>query len=67
MRGLPAWFVHRSYHLLKVPTLNRKVRVLADWTAALFFRREVVALGQLHQPRVDFEQAAGERRLPEIS
>ncbi len=50
-----------------MPTLNRKARVLADWTAALFFRREVVGLGQLQKPRDDFEQAAGERKLPEIS
>jgi NADH dehydrogenase len=50
-----------------MPTFNRKVRVLADWTGALVFRREIVALGQLQQPRTEFEQAAGERRLPEIS
>jgi NADH dehydrogenase len=67
LRGFPAWFMHRTYHVSRMPTLNRKVRVLADWTGALFFRREVVALGQLQQPRSEFEQAAGERRLPEVS
>ena len=50
VRGFLAWFLHRTYHLSRMPTLNRKSRVLADWTAALFFRREVVALGQLHDP-----------------
>jgi NADH dehydrogenase len=50
-----------------MPTLNRKVRVVADWTAALIFRREVVSLGQLQQPRSEFEMAAGRRRLPEVS
>jgi NADH dehydrogenase len=58
LRGLPAWFMHRTYHVSRVPTFNRKVRVIADWTAALFFRREVVSLGQLQMPRQDFEQAA---------
>jgi NADH dehydrogenase len=67
VRGVLAWFLHRTYHLSRMPTLNRKSRVLADWTAALLFRREVVALGQLHAPRVDFELAAGERKVPEIS
>jgi len=67
VRGVLAWFLHRTYHLSRMPTLNRKSRVLADWTAALLFRREVVALGQLHDPRVDFELAAGERTVPEIS
>jgi NADH dehydrogenase len=42
-----------------MPTFNRKVRVLADWTEALFFQREVVSLGQLQQPQTEFKQAAG--------
>jgi NADH dehydrogenase len=58
LRGLPAWFMHRSYHLSRVPTLNRKVRVMLDWSLALFFRRDVVSLGQLQQPRREFEMAA---------
>jgi NADH dehydrogenase len=57
LRGWPAWFMHRTYHLSRMPTFNRKVRVLLDWTLALFFRREVVSLGQLHQPRREFELA----------
>jgi NADH dehydrogenase len=58
LRGFPAWFMHRSYHVARVPTLNRKVRVLTDWTIALFFRREVVSLGQLQVPKEVFQQAA---------
>jgi NADH:ubiquinone reductase (H+-translocating) len=58
VRGPLAWFLHRTYHLSRVPTFNRKVRVLADWTAALFFPREVVSLGQLQSPRYDFERAS---------
>ncbi|HEX4726539.1 MAG TPA: NAD(P)/FAD-dependent oxidoreductase, partial [Jatrophihabitans sp.] len=29
VRGPLAWFLHRTYHLSRVPTFNRKVRVLA--------------------------------------
>jgi NADH:ubiquinone reductase (H+-translocating) len=58
LRGWLAWFMHRTYHLSRVPTVNRKVRVLADWTLAIFFPREVVSLGQLQQPRREFELAA---------
>jgi NADH dehydrogenase len=61
VRGLPAWFMHRTYHLSRVPTLNRKVRVVADWTLALFFRREIVSLGSLQRPREEFELATGRR------
>ena len=58
LRGPAAWFMHRTYHLSRMPTLNRKSRVLADWTMALFFPREVVSLGQLSQPRQEFQAAA---------
>jgi NADH dehydrogenase len=57
VRGWPAWFMHRTYHVSRVPTLNRKVRVVADWTLALFFRRDIVALGSLHDPRRPFTEA----------
>ncbi|MDQ3466155.1 MAG: NAD(P)/FAD-dependent oxidoreductase [Actinomycetota bacterium] len=58
LKGFPAWFMHRTYHMSRVPTLNRKVRVLADWTLAFLFRRDVISLGQLQHPREEFEQAA---------
>jgi NADH dehydrogenase len=61
LRGIVAWFMHRTYHVSRMPTLNRKIRILTDWTAALFFRREVVSLGQLQRPRTEFEVAAGRR------
>jgi len=57
LKGLPAWFMHRTYHLSRMPTLSKKFRVVADWTLALFFRREVVSLGSLHTPRDDFDRA----------
>jgi NADH:quinone reductase (non-electrogenic) len=57
MRGYPAWFLHRTYHLLLVPTVNRKARIIADWTLALFFRRDAVQLGSLRHPREAFEHA----------
>jgi NADH dehydrogenase len=58
LRGWPAWFMHRTYHMSRVPTLNRKFRVVLDWTLALFFRREVVSLGSLSSPREEFREAA---------
>ncbi|MGH3385412.1 MAG: NAD(P)/FAD-dependent oxidoreductase [Nocardioidaceae bacterium] len=58
LKGWPAWFMHRTYHMSRMPTLNKKVRVVLDWTLALFFRREVVSLGSLQQPREEFERAS---------
>jgi NADH:ubiquinone reductase (H+-translocating) len=56
-KGAIAWFMHRSYHVAFVPTVNRKMRVLMDWTQALFYGREVVALGQINDPKDEFDRA----------
>lgn len=62
LRGLPAWFMHRTYHLSRMPTVNRKFRITMDWTLSAFFRREIVSLGELEWPRQEFELAAGRQR-----
>jgi NADH dehydrogenase len=56
LKGLPAWFMHRTYHVSRIPSFNRKVRVIIDWTLALFLKREVVSLGELHEPRESFTE-----------
>ncbi len=58
LRGFPAWFLHRTYHVSRVPTLGRKARVVADWTVALLFRRDVVQLGSLQRPRAQILEAS---------
>jgi NADH dehydrogenase len=44
LRGLPAWLLHRGYHLLMVPTWGRRVRVAAGWVAAFLGRRDLAPL-----------------------
>ncbi|MER7625003.1 NAD(P)/FAD-dependent oxidoreductase [Streptomyces sp. NPDC126503] len=58
LKGYPAWLMHRAYHLSRVPTFNRKARVLAEWTLSGLFKREIVSLGSLEHPRAEFELAA---------
>jgi NADH dehydrogenase len=65
LKGYPAWFMHRAYHLSRVPTVNRKARVLAEWTLSGLFKREIVSLGSLEHPRAEFELAAGGKPSPE--
>jgi NADH dehydrogenase len=48
--GFPGWFVTRTYHLYQLPLFTRKLRVVVDWTVALFFRRDVVELSMLGHP-----------------
>jgi NADH:ubiquinone reductase (H+-translocating) len=62
LKGWPAWAMHRVYHVSRVPTFNRKARVVADWALASLFRREVVSLGQLQDPRREFVFAANTGR-----
>jgi len=42
--GFPAWWIWRTYYLMRLPTLDRKVRVGIDWTLDLIFPRDVVKL-----------------------
>jgi NADH dehydrogenase len=51
LRGFLGWFVARTYHLYQLPLLSRKLRVVVDWTVALFFRRDIVELSVLGHPR----------------
>jgi NADH dehydrogenase len=50
LSGFPGWFFTRTYHLAQLPLMSRKLRVVADWTAALFFRRDIAELGTLGHP-----------------
>ncbi len=42
--GRFAWFLWRSIYLVKLPRLDRKVRVMLDWTLDLFFPRDLTLL-----------------------
>jgi len=46
-RGLPAWLIARTYHLLLMPGLGRRLRLLVDWNVALLFGRDASSPGRL--------------------
>ena len=53
-RGFPAWFAARTYHMLLMPGIGRKARLVVDWTVGLLFGRGSAELGQLgHPPALD--------------
>ncbi|MET9123684.1 NAD(P)/FAD-dependent oxidoreductase [Streptomyces sp. NPDC004528] len=62
VKGLPAWLMHRGYHVLAVPTWERKVRVLAVWLTAALFGRDLVSLASVQHPRDAFLAGGGPRR-----
>jgi NADH dehydrogenase len=50
-KGFLGWWITRTYHLYQLPLFSRKLRVVADWTVALLFRRDIAELGVLERPR----------------
>ena len=52
--GPVAWLMHRGYHVLAIPTWERKFRVLAVWITAVFAGRDVVSLLSVQEPRKAF-------------
>ncbi|MGK4582392.1 NAD(P)/FAD-dependent oxidoreductase [Kitasatospora sp. HPMI-4] len=55
LTGRRAWWLHRARHLQRLPSLDRRVRVLTDWLLGGLFNREVVSLGSVEHPRAEFE------------
>jgi NADH dehydrogenase len=41
LRGFPAWWLRRTYYLLQMPRWDRRLRIVLDWTVALFFRPDI--------------------------
>ena len=63
VRGVPAWFVRRTYYLLQMPTWRRRVRIMIDWTFALLFRPDIVKIG-LEREEVEIQNSKSETRNP---
>ena len=44
LHGFIAWSIWRVYYLLRLPTSRKKIRILADWTIDLVFKRDATML-----------------------
>ena len=44
VKGFVAWWVWRSYYLMQMPRFERKLRIVLDWTVALFFHHDIAKL-----------------------
>ncbi|MDE3131543.1 MAG: NAD(P)/FAD-dependent oxidoreductase [Acidobacteriota bacterium] len=54
VRGFPAWAIDRFYHLAWLPGLDRKSRLIADWSVEMLFPRDLAEMGQLgHAPSLE--------------
>jgi NADH:ubiquinone reductase (H+-translocating) len=50
LRGFPAWWLARSYHVSQIPGTARKVRAVMDWTVGLPFGRDIAEVGSIGHP-----------------
>ena len=58
IKGLPAWFAHRGYHGLAMPSWERKLRVVWGWVNNFFLGRDIVSLAAVQNPRATFVEFA---------
>jgi NADH dehydrogenase len=63
-KGLIAWFMHRGYHGLAIPTWERKIRVFSNWILNFLLRRDTVGIIARSEPRAAFEQFASRPKPP---
>ncbi|MGW5656830.1 NAD(P)/FAD-dependent oxidoreductase [Streptomyces humi] len=62
IKGFPAWLMHRGYHVLAIPSWERKTRVFAVWLTALLYGRDIVSLASVQHPREAFVSRGELRR-----
>jgi NADH dehydrogenase len=41
LTGFLAWWMRRTYYLLQMPRWDRRLRIVLDWSVALFFRPDI--------------------------
>jgi NADH:quinone reductase (non-electrogenic) len=58
LKGLVAWFMHRGYHGLAMPTWERKIRVISNWILNFLLKRDMTGIIARDEPRAAFEEFA---------
>lgn len=58
VKGFMAWMMHRGYHLMKVPGIGRRSRILIDWLVTSLSSREMAQLSEIEEGRRPFEAIA---------
>jgi NADH dehydrogenase len=61
LTGFLAWWLRRTYYLFQMPRWDRRLRIVLDWTVALFFRPDVTKV-ELRPEREQLRQARNTKR-----
>jgi NADH dehydrogenase len=62
LTGFVAWWLRRTYYLFQMPRWDRRLRIVLDWTVALFFRPDITKV----ELRVEREQVRRPRRMAAV-
>ena len=46
-QGIMPWMIWRTYYVLQMPSLGKKIKVILDWTVDSFFKRDLTSYGQI--------------------
>ena len=63
LTGFVAWWIRRTYYLFQMPRWDRRLRIVLDWTVALFFRPDITRVDL----RVERDLLKEARQLVETS
>ncbi|MFD1212350.1 NAD(P)/FAD-dependent oxidoreductase [Arthrobacter sp. GCM10027362] len=64
LKGPLAWLAHRGYHGFAMPTVERKIRVMADWALNAVLGRDTTEISDLETPYRAFRTAAAPAPKP---
>jgi NADH dehydrogenase len=68
VKGFLAWAICRFYHLAWLPGLDRKSRLIADWSVEILFPRDLAEMGQLgHPPRLELTVPGVQPQEPQVT
>ena len=63
LTGVLAWWIRRTYYLCQMPRWDRRLRIVLDWTVAVFFRPDITKV----ELRVEREQVRGPRDMAAVN
>lgn len=66
VQGFVAWWIWRTYYLANLPMIEKKIRVIVDWTVDLFFKRDVTKLKTFVAEEKRWKQEEEQRDLSRI-
>jgi NADH dehydrogenase len=55
IHGFAAWWLWRTFYLVNMPTIEKKLRVMVDWTIDIFFNHDVTRLRMLASEKEEKE------------